>query len=67
MIAWVIIQNIGTAVFSSVAGTLADRRGNRLVLQIILGCLACVPPFAFGFACTLAKRPPSAPYFSSWV
>ncbi len=46
IIVWVIIQNIGTAIFSSIAGALADRRGNRLVLQIILACLACVPPFA---------------------
>ena len=33
---WVIIQNAGTAVFSVVTGPLADWRGNRAVLRVIL-------------------------------
>ncbi len=50
LIGWVILQNAGTALFSFIVGPLADKRGNRLVLQgIILGiCLA--PLAALGLA-----------------
>ena len=40
---WVIVQNAGTALFSLVAGPLADRFGNRLVLQVLLLCLMFAP------------------------
>jgi hypothetical protein len=40
---WLIIQNIGTAVFSLVAGPVADRRGNRLVMQLVLIGIAAMP------------------------
>ncbi|MAV38116.1 MAG: hypothetical protein CMJ59_21980 [Planctomycetaceae bacterium] len=33
---WVIVQNAGTALFSLLAGPLADRFGNRLVLRVLL-------------------------------
>jgi MFS family permease len=40
---WVVIQNIGTGLFSVPAGILADRRGNRIVLQIALLGIAAAP------------------------
>jgi MFS family permease len=40
---WVVVQNIGTGVFSILAGLLADRRGNRLVLSGLLLATA-IPP-----------------------
>ena len=42
---WVIIQNAGTAVFSIVAGPVADWRGNRAVLRVIM-LMVCVPPIS---------------------
>jgi len=36
LIFWVIVQNIGTALFSMLAGPLADWKGNRLVLRFFL-------------------------------
>lgn len=50
LIPWVITQNIGVAVFSVPAGWLADRRGNRLVLQLLLGIVCSVPLIALGIA-----------------
>ena len=56
---WVILQNIGTAMFSVVIGPLADWSGNRAVLRLILAgvlisplaALACVyrPDVGIGF------------------
>ena len=40
---WVIVQNAGTALFSLLAGPLADRFGNRLVLRVLLLCLMFAP------------------------
>lgn len=40
---WVIVQNAGTALFSLLAGPLADRFGNRLVLRVLLLCLMLAP------------------------
>jgi len=40
---WVVIQNIGTGLFSVPVGILADRRGNRIVLQIALLGIAAAP------------------------
>jgi predicted MFS family arabinose efflux permease len=40
---WVIIQNGGTALFSFLAGPIADSRGNRLVLRIVVLCAALAP------------------------
>jgi len=36
IIGWLVVQNAGTALFSLVMGPLADWRGNRLVLRIVL-------------------------------
>jgi hypothetical protein len=47
---WVVIQNTGTVMFSLLAGPLADARGNRLVLRIILLGVASVPLIAVGLA-----------------
>jgi len=43
LMVWVIVQNAGTALFSLVAGPIADRRGNRVVLQWILISCAATP------------------------
>lgn len=43
---WVVIQNIGTGLFSVPAGVLADRWGNRLVLQVTLLGVAAAPVVA---------------------
>jgi MFS family permease len=33
---WVVIQNVGTALFSVPAGPIADRHGNRIVIQLLM-------------------------------
>jgi hypothetical protein len=43
LIWWVIVQNAGTALFSLLAGPLADRRGNRLVLRVVMLGLCGAP------------------------
>jgi hypothetical protein len=47
---WVIVQNAGTAVFSLLAGPLADRRGNRLVMRFVLVGLSTMPLVALWLA-----------------
>jgi MFS family permease len=46
MVAWVVVQNLGTAVFSLIVGPLADRRGNRSVLRVALIALCGGPLLA---------------------
>jgi MFS family permease len=46
LIPWVIAQNIGAALFAIPAGWLADRYGNRLVLQSIMLVLCIAPVLA---------------------
>jgi MFS family permease len=46
LVAWVVIQNIGTGLFSIPAGRIADRHGNRMVLLIIPLGLATAPVLA---------------------
>ncbi|PHS07133.1 MAG: hypothetical protein COA78_13690 [Blastopirellula sp.] len=48
LIYWVMIQNAGTAMFSLLAGPLADRKGNRVVLQIFLLGILLLPIGAMG-------------------
>ncbi len=43
---WVVVQNVGTGIFSIPMGTIADRGGNRLVLQIFLLGLVAAPLLA---------------------
>jgi MFS family permease len=43
---WVVTQNLGTGLFSIPAGPLADRYGNRLVLQVGLLVLSAAPLLA---------------------
>jgi hypothetical protein len=43
---WVVIQNLGTGLFSIPAGAIADRWGNRLVLQLALVGLVAAPALA---------------------
>ena len=47
---WVIVQNTGTALFSLAAGPVADWRGNRLVLRVILFGVSSVPVVAIVLA-----------------
>lgn len=46
LLVWVIVQNVGTALFSLIAGPIADRRGNRAVLQLIMIGIAAMPACA---------------------
>jgi predicted MFS family arabinose efflux permease len=43
---WVVIQNVGTALFSVPAGPLADRHGNRIVIQLLMLGVAGAPILA---------------------
>jgi MFS family permease len=43
---WVVVQNVGTGLFSIPAGPIADRFGNRLVLRIGLLCIVAAPLLA---------------------
>ena len=46
LIPWVLAQNIGAALFSIPAGWIADRFGNRLVLQLMVLVLCVAPVMA---------------------
>ena len=46
ILAWIVIQNIGTGLFSLIIGPIADWRGNRLVLRITTGALCTAPLLA---------------------
>jgi len=50
IVLWVIVQNVGTAIFSMVAGPLADRRGTRATLRLLIASAGCVPLVAIGLA-----------------
>lgn len=50
LIGWVIVQNIGVGLFSFPAGPLADARGNRLVLKLLLAGVTLAPPVALALA-----------------
>ena len=50
LIPWLLAQNIGAAVFSIPAGWIADRFGNRLVLQWIMLILCAAPILALFLA-----------------
>ncbi len=52
---WVVVQNIGTGLFSVVAGPLADRFGNRLVLRIGLLVIAAAPLLAMAVVVEAAQ------------
>ncbi len=50
LIPWVLAQNIGAAIFSIPAGWIADRFGNRLVLQTMMLILCIAPVMALCLA-----------------
>lgn len=50
LIPWVVAQNIGAAFFSIPAGWIADRFGNRLVLQLMMLILCIAPVLALWLA-----------------
>ena len=43
LMVWVILQNVGTALFSLIMGPIADRRGNRIVMHGVLISCAATP------------------------
>jgi MFS family permease len=43
LMVWVCVQNAGTGLFSVLAGVIADRRGNRAALRVVIGISAVVP------------------------
>ena len=47
---WLIIQNLGTMLFSIVAGPVADRHGNRVVIQGVMLGIAAMPIAALGLS-----------------
>jgi len=47
---WVIAQNVGAGMFSIIAGTLADRFGNRLALRFAGGIATMTPLLALYFS-----------------
>jgi len=63
---WVVVQNAGTAIFSLVAGPLADRRGNRLVVQILILCAMATPLLAT-FLATLGGERATQLYFLVFI
>jgi len=50
LILWLIVQNTGTGLFSLIVGPIADRRGNRLVMQLVLLGIAVLPVIAIVLA-----------------
>jgi MFS family permease len=46
LIWWVVIQNVGTGLFSIPIGMLADRFGTRLVMRIVMLGVCATPPVA---------------------
>ena len=60
---WVVVQNAGTGLFSLLAGPIADRSGNRLVLKVIVFCCA-IPPL---LAVALAQLSPELGRQLYWV
>jgi hypothetical protein len=47
---WLVIQNTGTMLFSLVAGPVADRHGNRLVMQGVMLGISTMPILALGIS-----------------
>ncbi len=60
---WLIMQNVGMGVFSLVAGPIADRFGNRLVLRMAMLGL-CAAPILTLIMASIGK--PAAPWYE-WV
>ncbi|MBN2218611.1 MAG: MFS transporter [Pirellulales bacterium] len=50
MIAWLVAQNVGIGVFSVLIGCLADARGYRLTLQLLIVGSVAAPLLALGLA-----------------
>lgn len=50
LVLWVVVQNIGTAAFSLLAGSIADWRGNRVVLRLSLLLIVLLPLAALALA-----------------
>lgn len=50
LLPWLIIQNIGVAVFSVPVGAVADRLGNRAALRLVMSILIAAPILALFFS-----------------
>ncbi|HID75528.1 MAG TPA: MFS transporter, partial [Planctomycetaceae bacterium] len=46
LVAWVVTQNVAVAAYSLIVGPLADRRGNRLTMRLLIFASAIPPAFA---------------------
>ena len=57
LIPWVLAQNIGAALFSIPAGWLADRYGNRLVIQLTMLVLCIAPVLALAISWSAELQP----------
>jgi MFS family permease len=57
LIPWLLAQNIGAALFSIPTGWIADRFGNRLVIQLILLVLCIAPALALFLSWSDDVRP----------
>lgn len=57
LIPWVLAQNIGAALFSIPAGWLADRYGNRLVIQLTMVVLCIAPVLALAISWSAELQP----------
>ncbi len=59
---WVVVQNAGTGLFSTIAGPLSDRRGNRLAMRVVMFASAAAPVLAV----LLARQPTDGPLWY-WI
>lgn len=50
LVPWIIAQNLGVAIFSLPVGWIADRRGNRLALKLLMGGIMFIPIVALCLA-----------------
>ncbi len=50
MMLWVVLQNAGTAMFSFLIGPMADKRGNRRVLLVVMSIVSLSPVLAIALS-----------------
>ena len=64
MMVWVVVQNLGTGLFSLLAGSIADRKGNRLAIRLEVFVAAATPLLALGL--TLGWFGESVPFWPTF-
>ncbi len=60
LVIWVIVQNFGTSIYGVIAGPIADRRGNRVVLRTLIGLSGLTPLLAVVLGRIGGQSPESA-------